>query len=136
MEIMDSRKSKCCQQLTRYTDAGTQKPPQRVLVVKLQRPGTASSAADYIKKSQAQNYESWRAQYESYEVNKAKTDGTASTGFVDWMLTSGWFSLHWQVFDWYLRPSAAYFGVKKSGEPLHISWDYGFKNNVNVTNDL
>jgi exo-1,4-beta-D-glucosaminidase len=52
------------------------------------------------------------------------------------MLTSGWFSLHWQTFDWYLRPSAAYFGVKKSGEPLHIAWDYGFNNNVTVTNDF
>src|SRR5437763_12806609 len=52
------------------------------------------------------------------------------------MLTSGWFSLHWQTFDWFLRPSAAYFGVKKSGEPVHISWDYGFKINVTVTNDL
>jgi len=99
------------------------------------RYGTATSAADYIKKSQAQNYESWRAQYEAYETNKTKTDGTASTGFVDWMLTSGWFSLHWQTFDWYLRPSGAYFGVKKSGEPLHISWDYGFQNHVVVTND-
>lgn len=99
------------------------------------RYGTATSAADYVKKSQAQNYESWRAQYEAYETNKTKTDGTASTGFVDWMLTSGWFSLHWQTFDWYLRPSAAYYGVKKSGEPLHISWDYGFQNHVVVTND-
>ncbi len=99
------------------------------------RYGASTSAADYVKKSQAQNYESWRAQYEAYEVNKSKTDGTASTGFVDWMLTSGWFSLHWQTFDWYLRPSAAYFGVKKSGEPFHISWDYGFQNNVTVTND-
>jgi exo-1,4-beta-D-glucosaminidase len=99
------------------------------------RYGTTTSAADYVKKSQAQNYESWRAQYEAYETNKTKTDGTASTGFVDWMLTSGWFSLHWQTFDWYLRPSAAYFGVKKSGEPLHISWDYGFQNHVVVTND-
>jgi len=36
---------------------------------------------------------------------------------------------------WYLRPSAAYYGVKKSGEPLHISWDYGFQNHVVVTND-
>jgi len=99
------------------------------------RYGTATSAADYVKKSQAQNYESWRAQFESYETNKAKTDGTASTGFVTWMLTSGWFSLHWQTFDWFLRPSAAYFGVKKSGEPLHISWDYGFQNHVVVTND-
>jgi exo-1,4-beta-D-glucosaminidase len=99
------------------------------------RYGTTTSAADYVKKSQAQNYESWRAQYESYETNKAKTDGTATTGFVDWMLTSGWFSLHWQTFDWYLRPSAAYFGVKKSGEPLHASWDYGFANHVTVTND-
>jgi exo-1,4-beta-D-glucosaminidase len=100
------------------------------------RYGTATSAADYVKKSQAQNYESWRAQYEAYEVNKAKTDGSASTGFINWMLTSGWFSLHWQAFDWFLRPSAAYFGIKKSGEPLHISWDYGFLNHVNVTNDL
>jgi exo-1,4-beta-D-glucosaminidase len=99
------------------------------------RYGTTTSAADYVKKSQAQNYESWRAQYEAYETNKTKTDGTASTGFVDWMLTSGWFSLHWQTFDWYLRPSAAYYGVKKSGEPLHISWDYGFQNHVVVTND-
>jgi exo-1,4-beta-D-glucosaminidase len=99
------------------------------------RYGTATSAADYVKKSQAQNYESWRAQYESYETNKAKTDGTASTGFVDWMLTSGWFSLHWQTFDWYLRPSATYFGVKKSAESLHVAWDYGFNNNVTVTND-
>lgn len=99
------------------------------------RYGTATGSTDYVKKSQAQNYESWRAQYEAYEVNKTKTDGTASTGFVDWMLTSGWFSLHWQTFDWYLRPSAAFFGVKKSGEPLHISWDYGFKSNVTVTND-
>ena len=99
------------------------------------RYGTATSAADYVNKSQAQNYESWRAQYEAYETNKTKTDGTASTGFVDWMLTSGWFSLHWQTFDWYLRPSAAYYGVKKSGEPLHILWDYGFQNNIVVTND-
>jgi len=100
------------------------------------RYGTATSAADYVKKSQAQNYESWRAQFEAYEVNKTKTDGTASTGFVQWMLTSGWFSLHWQTFDWYLRPSAAYFGVKKSGEPVHIMWDYGFQNHVIVTSDL
>jgi exo-1,4-beta-D-glucosaminidase len=99
------------------------------------RYGTATGAADYVKKSQAQNYESWRAQFESYETNKSKTDGTASTGFVAWMLTSGWFSLHWQTFDWYLRPSAAYFGVKKSAEPIHIAWDYGFHNNVTVTND-
>jgi len=84
---------------------------------------------------QMQNYESWRAQYESYETNRSKTDGSASTGIIDWMLTSGWFSLHWQTFDWYLRPSAAYFGVKLSAQPLHVSWDYDFNNNVTVTND-
>jgi hypothetical protein len=47
-----------------------------------------------VRKAQALNYESWHAQFESYETNKAKTDGTASTGFVTWMLTNGWFSLH------------------------------------------
>lgn len=99
------------------------------------RYGSAPTASDYIRKMQMQNYESWRAQFESYETNRSKTDGSASTGIIDWMLTSGWFSLHWQTFDWYLRPSAAYFGVKLSAQPLHVSWDYDFHNSISVTND-
>lgn len=99
------------------------------------RYGSAPTATDYIRKMQMQNYESWRAQYESYETNRSKTDGSASTGIILWMLTSGWFSLHWQTFDWYLRPSSAYFAVKLSAQPLHVSWDYDFNNNVTVTND-
>jgi len=99
------------------------------------RYGSAPNATDYIRKMQAQNYEGWRAQFESYETNRSKTNGSASTGMIVWMLTSGWFSLHWQTFDWYLRPSSAYFAIKLSAQPLHVSWDYDFNNNITVTND-
>jgi exo-1,4-beta-D-glucosaminidase len=99
------------------------------------RYGPAESAADYVWKSQAENYECTRAMFEAYEANKSKTDGTASTGLVQWQVNKGWPSLHWQLYDWYLRPGGAYFGAKKGSEPLHIEWDYGFQNAVYVTND-
>jgi exo-1,4-beta-D-glucosaminidase len=99
------------------------------------RYGQATSAADYVRKSQVQNYECTRAMFEAYEANKNKTDGTASTGLVQWQLNKAWPSLHWQLYDWYLRPGGAYFGAKKGAELLHIQWDYGFQNEVRVIND-
>lgn len=99
------------------------------------RYGTATDAADYVRKSQAQNYESTRAMFEAYEANKSKTDGSQSTGVVQWQLNKGWPSLHWQLYDWYLRPGGGYFGAKKGGEFLHIQWDNAFQNSVHVIND-
>lgn len=99
------------------------------------RYGVAATAEDYVRKSQAENYECTRAMFEAYEANKSKTDGTASTGVVQWQLNKGWPSLHWQLYDWRLRPGGAYFGAKKGSERLHIMWDYGFQNAIYVTND-
>ncbi|HEY6333434.1 MAG TPA: hypothetical protein VI756_29185 [Blastocatellia bacterium] len=99
------------------------------------RYGVAATIEDYVRKSQAENYECTRAMFEAYEANKSKTDGTASTGVVQWQLNKGWPSLHWQLYDWHLRPGGAYFGAKKASEPLHIMWDYAFQNAVYVTND-
>jgi exo-1,4-beta-D-glucosaminidase len=103
------------------------------------RYGSPPNAADYMRKAQVMNYECWRVQHEAYEINKTKTDGTASMGMIDWMFNKGWFSLHWQLFDYFYRPSATYFGTKRAGEPLHIAWDYGGLNGgpgtVYVTND-
>ena len=35
----------------------------------------------------------------------------------------GWPSMVWQTYDYYLEPTAAYFGCKKASEPIHIQWN-------------
>jgi exo-1,4-beta-D-glucosaminidase len=81
-------------------------------------------------------------QHEAYEINKSGTNGLtgdASVGMIDWMFNKGWFSLHWQLFDWFYRPGPAYFATKKADEIVHIAWDYGGfhggPGTVYVTND-
>jgi hypothetical protein len=49
----------------------------------------------------------------------------------------------WQTYDYYLEPTAAYFGCKKASEPIHIQWNpvydeievvnYNGKNRVGLT---
>ncbi|HYA26186.1 MAG TPA: glycoside hydrolase family 2 protein, partial [Terriglobales bacterium] len=103
------------------------------------RYGTPTDRNDYMRKAQVMDYEGWRVQHEAYEINKTKTNGDASIGMIDWMFNKGWFSLHWQLFDWFLRPGAAYFATKKADEVVHMAWDYGGLNGgpgtVYVSND-
>jgi exo-1,4-beta-D-glucosaminidase len=49
------------------------------------------------------------------------------------MLNSGWTSLHWQLFDYYLDQNGAYYGAKKANEPLHVQYSYDDRTVV-VTN--
>src|SRR5258708_16066436 len=44
-------------------------------------------------------------------------------GLVMWMGHPSWPSFVWQTYDYYLEPTAAYFGAKKASEPLHIQWN-------------
>jgi len=44
-------------------------------------------------------------------------------GLLLWMSHPAWPSFVWQTYDYYLDPSAAYFGSKKGSEPLHIQWN-------------
>jgi hypothetical protein len=44
-----------------------------------------------------------------------------------------WPSMVWQTYDYYLEPTAAYFGCKKASEPIHIQWNPVF-NVVEVVN--
>jgi exo-1,4-beta-D-glucosaminidase len=82
-------------------------------------------------------------QHEAYEINKTGAangrTGDAAMGMIDWMFNKGWFSLHWQLFDFFYRPGPAYFATKKADEITHIAWDYGGLNGgqgtVYVTND-
>ena len=86
------------------------------------RYGAPTSLADYVAKSQLENYDNVRAQFEAFNahMNVAKP----ATGVIYWMLNNAWPSLHWHLYDYFLNPAGAYFGAKKANEPLHIQYSY------------
>jgi exo-1,4-beta-D-glucosaminidase len=93
-----------------------------------ERYGKAAELRDFLRKSQAMNYEAERAMFEAYGRNKYE-----STGVIQWMLNNAWPSLIWNLYDYYLVPSGAYFGSKKACEPLHVQYSYD-DNSVAVVN--
>ncbi|MFI6324234.1 glycosyl hydrolase 2 galactose-binding domain-containing protein [Nonomuraea sp. NPDC050556] len=95
------------------------------------RYGVPSNLDDYVKKAQLAQYEAVRAQFEAYGRNF--TDATnPSTGVVYWMLNSGWSSLHWQLFDYYLDQGGSYWGAREANKPLHVQYSYDNKSVVVV----
>ena len=86
------------------------------------RYGPPKSLEDYVAKSQLENYDNVRAQFEAFNahVDSAKP----STGVIYWMLNNAWPSLHWHLYDYFLNPAGAYFGAKIGNEPLHIQYSY------------
>ncbi len=93
-----------------------------------QRYGQPTTLEDFLRKSQAMNYEAQRAMFEAYGRNKYE-----STGVIQWMLNNAWPSVIWNLYDYYLVPSGAYFGSKKACEPLHVQYSYD-DNSVAVVN--
>jgi exo-1,4-beta-D-glucosaminidase len=86
------------------------------------RYGPPRSLADYVAKSQLDNYDNVRAQFEAF--NAHMDAGLPATGVIYWMLNNAWPSLHWHLYDYYLNPAGAYFGAKIANEPLHIQYSY------------
>ena len=93
-----------------------------------ERYGKAASLEDFLRKSQAMNYEAERAMFEAYGRNKYD-----STGVIQWMLNNAWPSIIWNLYDYYLVPSGAYFGSKKACEPMHVQYSYD-DNSIAVVN--
>ncbi|HTV55424.1 MAG TPA: glycosyl hydrolase family 2 [Terriglobia bacterium] len=83
------------------------------------RYGKPGNLDDYVEKAQVTDYEGERAMFEAYGRNKY-----TSTGVIQWMLNSGWPSLIWNLYDYYLRPGGGYYGTKKACEPLHVQYSY------------
>jgi exo-1,4-beta-D-glucosaminidase len=86
------------------------------------RYGPPSSLADYVAKSQLENYDNVRAQFEAFNAHSDAAQ--PSTGVIYWMLNNAWPSLHWHLYDYFLNPAGAYFGAKKANEPVHIQYSY------------
>ncbi len=93
------------------------------------RLGRPTSLTDYERKAQYLNYEGLRAMYEAFEANRFK-----ATGVIQWMYNAAWPKLWWQIYDFYLMPTGAFYGARKANQPLHIFYNYG-KNAIDVMNN-
>ncbi len=86
------------------------------------RYGPPTSLEDYVAKSQLENYDNVRAQFEAF--NAHSDAAMPATGVIYWMLNNAWPSLHWHLYDYFLNPAGAYFGAKLANEPVHIQYSY------------
>ncbi|NVO21262.1 MAG: beta galactosidase jelly roll domain-containing protein [Bacteroidetes bacterium] len=84
------------------------------------RYGKPASLDDYLVKSDMQGYEALKAMFEAFRSRIPKT-----TGIIQWMLNSAWPSLFWQLYDYNLLPTSAYYAAKKANEPIQLVYDYG-----------
>lgn len=87
------------------------------------RLGAPASLEDYVEKAQIMDYEATRAQFEAFSARWSAAPRPA-TGLVYWMLNNAWPSLHWNLFDYYLRPAGAYYGAKTGARREHVAFDY------------
>jgi hypothetical protein len=87
--------------------------------------GKADNAKKFTELAQWINYNGYRAMFEGRSLNRQ--------GLLLWMSHPAWPSMVWQTYDYYLEPTAAYFGCKKASEAIHIQWNPVF-DNIEVVN--
>lgn len=82
--------------------------------------GKPGSIEELTRKGEVMNYASARGMYEAYARNKYD-----ASGITTWKYDAAWpAALTWQYVDWYLVPTAAYYGAKKACEPVHALFAY------------
>lgn len=84
-----------------------------------QRYGEATDLDDFIRKGSMVSYDGTRAMFEAFRYNFPR-----ATAIVQWMLNGARPGLYWQLYDYYLRPTAAFYGVRKACQPLQLIYNY------------
>ncbi|KAH8594009.1 exo-beta-D-glucosaminidase [Bisporella sp. PMI_857] len=90
------------------------------------RYGSPGSLKDYLLKAQISDYEATRSQYEAYSIRQSAE--RPASGLVYWMLNNAWPSLHWNLFDYYLKGAGSYYGAKTGSRSEHVAFEYASKN--------
>ena len=93
------------------------------------RYGAPANLDELALKAQVMNYEAIRPMFEAFVINRP-----AATGVVQWMLNSPWPEFYWQLYDYYLMPTGAYYGTKKASQPVNIIYDY-HNHTIHLSND-
>ncbi|MDI6849643.1 MAG: glycoside hydrolase family 2 TIM barrel-domain containing protein [Candidatus Saccharicenans sp.] len=84
-----------------------------------ERLGWPESAAEYCDRAQFLNYEAMRGMFEAFVARRP-----LATGIIQWMYNSAWPKLWWQLYDYYLMPTGAFYGARKANTPVHLIYDY------------
>jgi exo-1,4-beta-D-glucosaminidase len=108
-----------------------------------QRYGPAGGVEEFLRKAQTLNYELMRPMFEAFRVNRGRAgfpNATGrvwgpATGVIQWMLNAAWPKMYWQLYDWYLMPTGAFYGAKKACEPQQLVYHYG-DHCIYLLNDL
>ncbi len=109
---------------------GAQKGDQYPKII-ARRYGPLANLADFARKGQLANYESYRAMYEGRNAKLFQP----CTGIITWMSNPAQPSFVWQLYHYDLEPNSSLFAVKKACEPLHIQLNEA-NGNVEVINNL
>jgi len=83
------------------------------------RYGPVDGLEQFAYRAQVLNYELIRPMFEAFRANKPN-----ATGVVQWMLNAAWPKLYWQLYDWHLAPTGAFYGARKACEPFQLIYDY------------
>jgi exo-1,4-beta-D-glucosaminidase len=78
--------------------------------------GQPRNVLDYLAKAVLLSADQHRAMFEA--ANHRMWDITS--GFSQWKLNACWPCVEWQLYDWYLRPLATHYYIKKACEPVHV----------------
>ena len=78
--------------------------------------GPAIGLEDFERKAQMMEYESYRAIFEGMNAGL----WTENSGRMLWMTQPAWPSSAWQIFSSDSDTHAAFYGVKKAAEPIHV----------------
>ncbi len=81
--------------------------------------GKVTGFADFERKAQLANYESYRGIFEG----RAASLFAPATGVLLWMSNPSQPSFVWQLYSYDLEPTAALFGTQKGCEPIHVEYD-------------
>jgi len=78
--------------------------------------GAPTGLADFERKAQLMNYETYRAIFEGMNAGL----WTENSGRLLWMTQPAWPSTEWQILSHDYDTHAAFYGVKAACEPLHV----------------
>jgi len=83
------------------------------------RYGKIANLADFVRKAQLANYESFRAMYEGRNAQLFHP----ATGVLTWMSDPAQPSFVWQIYHYDLEPNASLFAVMHAAEMVHIQFN-------------
>jgi exo-1,4-beta-D-glucosaminidase len=79
--------------------------------------GAPVSLADFVAMADLLSAQSYRAIFEAANKNRPRNPGT-----MVWMTNAAWLDFNYQMYDWYMHPTASYYSVRSANKPLHVQY--------------